>query len=172
MGVPQRRKRVFFIALRNDLIQHVDKWDMFGTIPDLQMVFKESAIKYGEIQSDFGPSISDLYKGIWEHRKMGDKDFSCINGRIRNKPNTGFGQNFIYNEKVVGTLTAKLDCMVKFDYPQYLSNEERCKIGSFPSDYNFNKSSNHYLIGMSVPPVMIAQIATRIYDQWLKNIPH
>lgn len=172
MGVPQRRKRVFFIALRNDLIQHVDKWDMFGTIPDLQMVFKESAIKYREIQSDFGPSISDLYKGIWEHRKMGDKDFSCINGRIRNKPNTGFGQNFIYNEKVVGTLTAKSDCMVKFDYPQYLSNEERCKIGSFPSDYNFNKSSNHYLIGMSVPPVMIAQIATRIYDQWLKNIPH
>ena len=28
----------------------------------------------------------------------------------------------------------------------------------------------HYVCGMSVPPVMMAQVASRIYDQWLTNI--
>jgi DNA (cytosine-5)-methyltransferase 1 len=45
-----------------------------------------------------------------------------------------------------------------------------CKIGTFPLDYNFIKNKPIYVIGMSVPPVMTAQIATRIYDQWLAKI--
>jgi DNA (cytosine-5)-methyltransferase 1 len=44
------------------------------------------------------------------------------------------------------------------------------KIGSYPSDYDFKKSDPGYLIGMSVPPVMTAQIAHRIYEQWLSKI--
>jgi DNA (cytosine-5)-methyltransferase 1 len=35
-------------------------------------------------------------------------------------------------------------------------------------DYNFKKIDPQYLIGMSVPPVMTAQIATEIYNQWFK----
>lgn len=171
MGVPQRRERVFFIAMRKDLaVPFLHQVDMFTLVPKIEMEFNEPPIFYGEIQSDTGPSISDFYKEIWASRIQGDDDFSCINGRVRNKPNTGFGQNFIYKDKVVGTLTAKSDCMIKFDYPQYLSNEERCKIGSYPLDYNFNPSSNHYLIGMSVPPLMTAHIASNIYEQWLSKI--
>jgi DNA (cytosine-5)-methyltransferase 1 len=42
-------------------------------------------------------------------------------------------------------------------------------IGTYPLDYNFKKIEPKYLIGMSVPPVMTAQIATEIYNQWLKT---
>lgn len=45
--------------------------------------------------------------------------------------------------------------------------------GSFPIDYNFKSESKNaakYLIGMSVPPVMTAQVASNVYDQWLKYI--
>ncbi|WP_285011288.1 DNA cytosine methyltransferase [Pedobacter faecalis] len=171
MGVPQKRERVFFIALRKDIAgPFLYSADMFRSIPRIEMDFKEKPIVYGDIQTNNGPSISEFYKTIWEQRKPGDLDFSCVNSRVRNKPNTGFGQNFIYKDKVVGTLTAKADCMVKFDYPQYLSNEERCKIGTFPLDYDFSPSNNPYLIGMSVPPVMTAQIASNIYDQWLSEL--
>ena len=36
-------------------------------------------------------------------------------------------------------------------------------------DYDFTEFNNNpvYLIGMSVPPVMTAQIATEVFTQWL-----
>jgi len=37
-------------------------------------------------------------------------------------------------------------------------------------DYNFKGVSVKYLIGMSVPPIMMAQIATEIYNQWFSKI--
>ena len=41
-------------------------------------------------------------------------------------------------------------------------------IGSYPIDYNHLEFNNpQYLIGMSVPPVMMANISTEIYNQWL-----
>ena len=40
-------------------------------------------------------------------------------------------------------------------------------IGSFPLDYEFITNDVKYIIGMSVPPVMTAQIANQIYKQWL-----
>lgn len=42
--------------------------------------------------------------------------------------------------------------------------------GSYAMDYNFVKNNPKYLIGMSVPPVMTAQIATEIYNQWLSKL--
>ena len=47
-----------------------------------------------------------------------------------------------------------------------ISKNEICMIGTYPLDYNFKNNKWHYLIGMSVPPVMTAQIANQIYSQW------
>lgn len=44
------------------------------------------------------------------------------------------------------------------------------KDASFPQDYDFGTQSPHYVCGMSVPPVMMAQVAERIYYQWLDKI--
>ena len=51
----------------------------------------------------------------------------------------------------------------------YLTDNEYIKIGTFPLDYNFKNIEPKYLIGMSVPPVMTAQVAYQIYLQWLKT---
>jgi len=171
MGVPQKRERVFFVALRKDLtIDFMQYVDMFTNKPFLKLKFNEKPVFFGEIQTDKGREISPFYKEIWAQRLKGDLKFSCTNERYRNKPNTGFGQNYVYADGVCNTLTSKEDCIVKFDYPQYLSKEERIKIQSYPLDYNFNSLQPHYLIGMSVPPVMTAQIASRIYEQWLSKL--
>jgi DNA (cytosine-5)-methyltransferase 1 len=53
---------------------------------------------------------------------------------------------------------------------ELLSKESIQQIGTFPLDYNFKKIEPKYLIGMSVPPVMTAQIATEIYNQWFKKL--
>lgn len=41
--------------------------------------------------------------------------------------------------------------------------------GTYPQDYEFNGMDARYLIGMSVPPVMTAQIAHQINLQWFSN---
>ena len=51
-----------------------------------------------------------------------------------------------------------------------MSDNDYVKCGTFPLDYNFNGNDAKYLIGMSVPPVMTANIATEIYNQWLSKI--
>ena len=71
------------------------------------------------------------------------------------------------------TLTAsyrdKASPMPEWDN-KWLNKSDLCKIGSYPQDYNFLKLKPHYLIGMSVPPVMTAQIASNIFEQWLSKI--
>ncbi len=45
------------------------------------------------------------------------------------------------------------------------------KCGStFPQDYDFNGQPIQYVCGMCVPPVMMAQIATRVYNDILSKL--
>lgn len=167
MGVPQKRQRVFFMAIRKDL--QFDTVDLFGAEPRIDLNFNEIKIPFKEIYTKSNKQyfLSDFMKEIWSHRLKGDKDFSCTNTRYRNKPNTGFGQNYVYMDGVCNTLAAKKDVIVLFDEPRYLNDIERIKIGSFPKDYNFLDQPPHYLIGMSVPPLMTYRIAMEIKKQWL-----
>ena len=171
MGVPQRRERVFFIALRKDLApKFMESVDMFTQLPKLELYFDEKEIPFKEIFEDyFDRPLTGKIKRTWELRKFGDFDMSCTSGREYNKPNNFFNYNYIYNDKVSNTITAK-DCNVLFDYPRYFNVSELKKCGSYPQDYNFLKIKPHYLIGMSVPPLMTAKISQQIYKQWLSKI--
>ena len=172
MGVPQRRERVFFICLRKDLAKpFLEYKDMFTQLPKLVLEFNEKKIPFIEFkeQNNNEYPISDFYKNLWDKRTIGDASFADINGRERNKPDTGFGTNFLYDNKVCGTLTTKKDCYCLFDEPRYTSDFESKCIGSFPQDYNFLNVKPHYLIGMSVPPLTTAKISEQIYKQWLSK---
>jgi len=172
MGVPQRRERVFFICLRKDISDpFLYQKDIFTINPELELKFNEKPILFNEVYEpgNYENKLSDFYKELWNHREIKDLDFSDINGRYRNKPNTGFGTQFVKLGNVCGTLTAKKDCKCLYEQDRYLSNSEKIKIGSYPKDYVFDGDIG-YLIGMSVPPVMTAQIATKIYEQWLSKL--
>ena len=80
-----------------------------------------------------------------------------------------FSYKYLYNDKVCNTVTAK-DVALLFDEPRYCNKLELCSIGSYPLDYNFLNNKSKYLIGMSVPPIMTAQIATNIYEQWISKL--
>ena len=68
------------------------------------------------------------------------------------------------------TYTSNSDVMYLFDEYRKPNKFESCCIGSYPLDYNFHKVQYNYLIGMSVPPVMTAQISKQVYEQWLSKI--
>ncbi len=61
------------------------------------------------------------------------------------------------------------DNTILFDIPRNYTKNEVKKIGSYPLDYNFKSIEPKYLIGMSVPPVMTAQIANQLYLQWFNK---
>ena len=158
MGVPQTRERVFFIGHKKEY-----------NLPKLKLDFNEDAIPFGEIFENI--NYNDLTKNeqyLWDKRKIGDLDFGQINLRIGNKQNS-FTTKLLYKDKVCNTVTGG-DNNVLFDIPRKTTKNEVCQIGTYPLDYNFKTIEPKYLIGMSVPPVMTAQISHQIYLQWLIKI--
>lgn len=171
MGVPQRRERVFFVCLRKDLINRVPcNYGLFDAIPYLDLSFKENPILFRECMDGRGREIKspEMLKR-WNARCVGDDDFGDVTTRLYGRRLT-FNTQFAYTNKVCNCLTGKEDSTVLFDHPRYLSQSEVCKIASFPADYEFCGNKPHYICGMSVPPVMMAQVASRIYEQWLSKI--
>jgi DNA (cytosine-5)-methyltransferase 1 len=169
MGVPQRRERVFFIALRKDLCEpFMEQVDFFTRLPKLTLEFNEREITYGEIKKDIGRRASDLYYSRWQKRIESDNNFGDITERI-NGTDSCFSDVFAKLDKTLPTITAQ-GKIYDFDEGHFISDNSFIKGGSFPLDYNFNDNKVFYLIGMSVPPLMTAKIAEQVYSQWINKL--
>ena len=157
MGVPQRRERTVFIAQRKDLGK-----------PKIRMAFKEAPVYFGEVRSERGRPVdpgSQSYK-LMQMRRPGDRCLGDINQRWKGK-NTGFTVSIVYDQEVSCTLTSGGGMFRDYDGDAFADDDFR-NIQSFPQDYDFAQESPQYICGMSVPPVMMANIATEVYEQWLK----
>lgn len=171
MGLPQRRERTFFVCLRKDLATpFLRAVDLFTELPYINMTFNEPIIPFGEVVDYQGKKIeSPKMRQLWEARQPGDSDMGDANERVNGKCGF-FSQNYAHLESICPTLTAHVDSVIHYEQPRYLSRDEVCKISSFPLDYDFTNQSPHYVCGMSVPPVMMAQVASRVWDYWLSKI--
>lgn len=87
----------------------------------------------------------------------------------QNYSHNRFGDVMLNLNEVSNTIATDIN-RYWLDENTLIDNETICKIGSYPTDYNFLDNTCQYLVGMSVPPIMTAQIATRIYEQWLSKI--
>ena len=162
-GVPQRRERVFFCAVRNDI-----------DVPPLQLAPKHRWISAGEACADvqdltdaerndtapapndqrwwpitrpgedYGAAVvrSGLKAKLWNHKKLSNVD-----------PARAFTAN--------DTFTHWSEC-------RRLTYREWKRLGSFPDDYQAKSDKiGKYMIGMSVPPKMTEVVARAVCDQWL-----
>jgi DNA (cytosine-5)-methyltransferase 1 len=147
MGVPQRRERVFFICLRKDLASKFLHFaDMFTEIPKLELNFNEPEIPINK----FAKGVIKKDTQNYSENRFGDVMLNL------NKPSatiaTDINRYWLSENMLIDKSTVHL-------------------IGSYPMDYNHLSHSNpQYLIGMSVPPIMAAQIATEVYNQWLSKL--
>jgi len=171
MGVPQRRERVFFICLRKDLAKPFLHFaDMFTELPKIEMEFNENEILFGEYRDEKGLDDNSERSKLMEFRIKSDKCYSDINERVHKKF-SGFNAMIRHDDEVCGTITSRETDRRYFD-GKICTDKDILLTGSYPLDYNFlnetkSKSAIKYLVGMSVPPVMTAQIATKIHEQWL-----
>jgi len=171
MGVPQKRERVFFICLRKDLAKDFLYWqDMFTQSAKIEMNFKEPEIIFREIFENKNNErmLNGVALELWNNRIETDIDLDNISTR-QGRPNYMFNHKFLKLSKVANTITANDLCCL-YEEPRYRSKKELSLCGSYPLDYNFLQLKPEYLIGMSVPPVMTAQIATEIYNQWISKL--
>jgi len=175
MGVPQKRKRVFFIALRNDLADNfMEQVDMFQVAPKLELNFNEPEIPFKYISQKDKEFENKEWIDLWLKMKEGDS--------LEKFVGYGFNTIKIINDKVMPTIAGtqrinsfKSAGLIHPTQCRKLNNKEFCLGGTYPIDYDFsvgkgNANFTGYMIGMSVPPVMTAQIASRIYEQWLSKI--
>ena len=155
MGLPQRRERVFVICNRMGY-------------PKLKLDFNEKPIYFGEI---YQKGINDRKLQpkemiLWQNCKSNESTLVNANKRLFNKDGY-FKATIIGKRDVLNTIIAG-DALVLRDEPRHLNNMEMILAGSFPLDYNFGSLRPEYLIGMSVPPVMMAQVSNQIKLQWFK----
>lgn len=160
MGVPQARHRVFFVACRADL--NIDpSW--------LDMSFNYEPVLFKEIKSKKGKPLNQqrrLYQVLLK-AKYGDKDLADTLRREENKYSL-FSHQLIYDDKVVSTITAKCE-FFRFPERTALSNQDIISSQTFPQDYDFGNQPIGYVCGMSVPPIMMKRIATRLIEQGVFN---
>lgn len=164
MGVPQRRERVFFIALRKDLAAPFMKQvDLFTVAPELKLEFNEPEIPFKNIMNNEEGHKNNTLLKVWDITQKGknppgDSYFSyikCDDNKALPTINGGGKQ----------VTTSLMHPYLK----RFLNDKELILGGSFPLDYKFTFRVG-YLISMSVPPVMTAQIAKQVYEQWLSKI--
>lgn len=162
MGVPQRRERVFFTAIRKDLFDYIpQRHDLFYDYPDIDLDFKEEPITCRDCEFEMGDEIKGCYREDYDRLQRGEPNKYLQSGLV---------DIDIVHPTITGGYRDKASPMPKWA-PQWLSPHDICKVSSFPQDYDFGKEKAQYICGMSVPPVMMAQVASRVYDQWLSKIP-
>jgi DNA (cytosine-5)-methyltransferase 1 len=154
MGVPQRRERVFFIGHKKEL-----------NLKPLRLDFNEKPVLYKEIEDgSLGKLITGEALNLWN---------ICPEGNSLSKvhPKGNYFGSFKISPNIVCNTIIASDSspILHYNKPNYISDRDLCKIGTYPLDYNFKTLKPKYLIGMSVPPIMTAQIAHQIYLQWFKT---
>lgn len=163
-GVPQRRERVFFCALRNDIAK-----------PPLQLAPKHRWISSGEATADLQvltdqevnetkPTKSDLL--LWPNTKPGsDYGDECLRQRGRL---SFFNNKKLSDKDPARSLPATSWVITHWSECRTLTFREWKRLGSFPDDYEAKTDKiGKYMIGMSVPPKMTEQVARAVVTQWL-----
>lgn len=155
MGVPQQRERCFFVAQRKD-----------QAFPKLVLNFREKPILFGEVRTEKGIFVDpkSVAGEMLTKRTRRDKDLATISERIRNR-RSGFLQKIDWDDCVAYTNVSGSESYRGFDGMRQSAGDKR-NIQTFPQDYDFGNQDVNFITGMSVPPVMMAQVASEVYRQW------
>lgn len=156
MGIPQKRHRVFFIATRLNF-----------DLEKINLNFNCLPIKYKDIRMGIGRAIDinsltyDLvYKAIFKDRSLKD-----TKSRYGLKPSC-FQNIYVRSNDILPTICCN-SSFIDIECKTYVSNETIISAQTFPQDFDFlgnNATKITNVCGMSVPPVMLKKLTTRIIE--------
>lgn len=155
MGVPQTRHRVFFIATRLDF-----------DLQDIDLKFYYEPIKYG----DFKTAHEKIAKGKMSEAIKQIRPNEAVNECMMRiyGVNSGITHRVVRENDIYPTQTAGHGDIwtIKGNHP---SDEDVLHAQTFPEDYDLGIEKSEYICGMSVPPLMIKRLVTRLIDSGIFN---
>ncbi len=176
MGLPQERLRLAFLGVRLDLAERagIRTAGIVDKVPEIDMRFSEPLIPFRDV------AASAKRGGLAEFHKDGKMCKFLTDNWHLVKPGSTFATvhprgSFFNNAKLREDAPART--LTTFSWNHIHPTENRTlnvtefrMCSSFPLDYDFVSESPYYVMGMSVPPVMMAQIAWRVRKQWLDRM--
>lgn len=141
---------------------------------ELDMSFNYEPITYGEIkEGELKPlGKHTLFYNIASQAIESDKNIADTRIRLGQK-GAAFQTIYIRDNKVLPTQRSKPD-LIDVEKIAYVSKETIRNAQTFPQDYKFipNTYANvGYICGMSVPPIMIKRIVTRLIESGVFDAP-
>lgn len=162
-GVPQRRERVFFCAIRKDLFRN-----KLTIKPDKKIVtFDEAANDCTNLHNAKYLGKETISYKYWHLTPPGSR-FSSADNMVRQKQSWHGAVKIIGNQPTPTLMSGS--GMYHYAEPRHLTEQEMIRVSSFPDDYNFFGKLQQYVMGMSVPPKMMQKIAESICNQWLSPV--
>jgi DNA (cytosine-5)-methyltransferase 1 len=136
--------------------------------PKLRLDFHGRPITFGEVRTEKGkPLQGEVTKRRLEHMRPSDRCIKDITKRTEGR-GVSFNTRIIHDSLVADTLVSGSVYIRAYDKNGF-SDGDCVNISTFPQDYDFDGNSPKYVCGMSVPPNMMANIATQIWEQWLSK---
>lgn len=160
-GVPQRRERVFFCAVRDDV-----------KAKPLKLSPKGRWITAGEACSDCvindnSLSLTPETEKAWQLTPRGESIAVGIE-KLKCK-RSRFNEYRLSDCQPANSLSSQSQNFYHWNHPRRLAFIEWKRLGSFPDDYRAKSDRiGKYMIGMSVPPKMTKAVAEAVITQWLK----
>lgn len=157
MDVPSARHRIFFVANRMGY-------------PKLKLDFHYDAIPFGDVKAEHGRGINEdsVMAQLAKKARRGDRSLEDAYYRMTGKKGKYFTTYIVADGVVAPAITSGGETWRMCDRTPFTDEDYR-NAQSFPQDYDFCCNEPKYVCGMSVPPNMMANIATEIYDQWLSK---
>jgi DNA (cytosine-5)-methyltransferase 1 len=166
-GVPQRRERVFFCAIRDDInapplkLEPKHRWvSVRDSVADLTNL---SAQEMSETIP--GPVV----KRWWSLTKPGER-FEQASLRAGGKATLFNWPKLDPDRPSISLVANGWDKMSHWGECRLFTAREWIRLGSFPDDYAYRHAKTiKYMIGMSVPPRMTQAVASAVIGQWLNG---
>lgn len=134
---------------------------------DLDMSFNYAPILFGEIKDGIGGEPSKKAYELLQIAKPSDKSLGDIVARTEGRTSM-FNVAIVWDSDVCPTIHNH--GFYRGEDKEKFSIEDYTNAQSFPSDYKFDSVAQAaYICGMSVPPVMIKRIVTRLIESGVFN---
>jgi len=171
MGVPQARRRVFFLAARGDL-----------QLPRIRLDFNEPSITFRQVEAMVGPQEAERSLTPQQLRKYRSSThgYAASAKWVRCSVAVSLGKSrrellYRWNDRYKLSYSQPCRSLVGMDtlfHPaqaRWLTLAEWSACGTFPTDMDWGDwgpKRAKWAIGMSVPPYMVQRIALEIRHQW------
>lgn len=148
MGVPQARERTFFLARRRDLGLPKLSFDLNEKTITASRAFK------GLKDDGTGKRLTELGERHWRRTTPGASFAKAAYG-------SWFNWKRLHPDKPSKTMPA-ICRHTHWSEPRFITFSEAKRLQSFPDDYDFLDADGRYVCGMSVPPLMMARVASEV----------